>query len=74
MIFLRSLVVWLILIAVEILHGIARGIFLVPHVGQFRSNEIGVLAGSLIILGIALAFPCMMALLDGSCYPVRIAR
>ena len=53
MIFLRSLAVWLILIAVEILHGIARGIFLVPHVGQFRSNQIGLFTGSLTILGIA---------------------
>jgi hypothetical protein len=54
MILLRSLVVWLILIAAEIVHGIARGIFLVPCVGQFRSNQIGVFTGSLIILVIAL--------------------
>jgi hypothetical protein len=27
MIFLRSLAIWLVLIAAEILHGIARGIF-----------------------------------------------
>ena len=52
----KSLVVWLILIAAEILHGIARGIFLVPHVGQFRSNQIGVFTGSLIILAVALVF------------------
>jgi hypothetical protein len=34
----------------EILHGIARGILLVPHVGEFRSNQVGVFIGSLIIL------------------------
>ena len=55
-IFIRSVVVWLVLIAAEILHGIARGIFLVPHVGEFRSNQIGVFTGSFIILVIAVAF------------------
>jgi hypothetical protein len=52
----RSLAVWLVLICVEVLHGIARGIFLVPHVGGFRSNQIGVLTGSVIILAVALLF------------------
>ena len=37
-----------------ILHGMARAVFLVPHVGQFCSNQIGVVSGSLIILAIAL--------------------
>ena len=50
----RAFAVWIILIAAEILHGILRGVFLVPHVGQFRSNQIGVFTGSLIILVIAL--------------------
>jgi len=52
----RAIAVWLVLVVAEILHGIARGIFLVPHVGQFRSNQIGVFTGSVIILVIALAF------------------
>jgi hypothetical protein len=50
------LAIWLVLICAEILHGIARGIFLVPQVGEFRSNQIGVFTGSIIILVIALAF------------------
>ncbi len=49
----RSFAVWLGLIFAEILHGILRGIFLVPLVGEFRSNQIGVFTGSLIILLIA---------------------
>ncbi len=53
-ILIRSLAVWFALIAAEILHGIARGIILVPHVGEFRSNQIGVFTGSVIILAIAL--------------------
>jgi len=52
----RAIAVWLVLICAEILHGIARGIFLVPHVGEFRSNQIGVFTGSIIILVIALTF------------------
>jgi hypothetical protein len=52
----RAFAVWLVLIVAEILHGIARRIFLVPHAGEFRSNQIGVFTGSVIILVIALAF------------------
>lgn len=50
----RSLAFWVVLIAAEILHGIARAILLVPHLGEFRSNQIGVFTGSVIILVIAL--------------------
>ena len=49
----KSLLVWLGLIAAEIIHGILRAVFLVPVVGEFRSNQIGVLTGSAIILVIA---------------------
>jgi hypothetical protein len=52
----RAIAVWLVLICAEILHGIARAIILVPHVGEFRSNQIGVFTGSIIILAIAVAF------------------
>lgn len=49
----RALVAWLILIATEIIHGTVRAVFLVPVVGDFRSRQIGVLTGSLLILAIA---------------------
>jgi hypothetical protein len=52
----RAVATWLVLIAAEMLHGIARAMFLVPYVGEFRSARIGVFTGSIIILGIALAF------------------
>jgi len=45
--------VWLLIIVAEILHGILRAIVLVPMVGEFRSNQIGVFTGSAIILVIA---------------------
>ncbi len=50
---IRPLVVWLVIIVAEILHGIVRAVVLVPIVGEFRSNQIGVFTGSLIILVIA---------------------
>ena len=46
----RAVAVWLVIILAEILHGIARGLLLVPLVGEFRSSQIGVFTGSLIIL------------------------
>ena len=52
----RAFAIWLVTIVAEILHGIARGTFLVPHVGQFRSSQIGVFTGSVIILAVALVF------------------
>ena len=50
---IRALFVWFILIAAEIVHGILRALALVPMVGEFRSNQIGVFTGSAIILVIA---------------------
>ena len=50
---IRSLAVWLLIIVAEILHGILRAIVLVPMVGEFRSNQIGVFTGSAIIVVIA---------------------
>lgn len=52
----KTLAVWFILIAAEIVHGIARGILLLPHVGEFRSSQIGVFTGSIIIVVIAVVF------------------
>lgn len=52
-IIVRSLTIWLVLIVFEILHGVLRAIALVPFVGEFRSNQLGVFSGSAIILAIA---------------------
>lgn len=52
----RALVVWLVLIAAETLHGILRGLFLVPRVGAFRASQIGVIVASFLIVGIAWMF------------------
>ena len=40
------------IIAAEIVHGITRAVLLVPVVGEFRSSQIDVFTGSMIILAI----------------------
>ena len=52
----RALAVWLVIILVETMHGIARTLLLVPVVGDFRARQIGVFTGSALILAIAIAF------------------
>ena len=46
----RALVVWLLLITAEVVHGIVRTLVLTPVVGDFRARQIGVFTGSLLIL------------------------
>jgi len=53
MILRRGLLVWLLLMAVESLHGIARRILLEPYFGDFRAHQIAVFTGSVLILAIA---------------------
>ena len=49
----RGLLVWLAIIAAETIHGILRGLYITPYVGDLRARQIGVLIGSLIIFLIA---------------------
>jgi hypothetical protein len=50
MFLIRAIAVWLVLMAAEVVHGILRGLLLVPVVGDFRARQVGVFVGSLIIL------------------------
>lgn len=50
----RALVVWVAMIVAESIHGVLRGIFLVPILGDLRARQIGVLVGSVLILLIAI--------------------
>ena len=50
---LRSLAVWLLIIAVETLHGILRAVLLVPRLGDLRSRQLGVVTASALVLVIA---------------------
>jgi hypothetical protein len=56
MVFLRGLVVWVIIVLAEFVHGAARGVLLEPYVGGFRARQIAVFTGSAIILAIAAVF------------------
>jgi hypothetical protein len=50
----RALVVWILIILAESVHGVLRQLFLTPIVGDVPARQIGVLVGSLIIFAIAL--------------------
>lgn len=56
MMLLRGIVIWLVLICAEILHGTARNLLLAPYVGDFRARQISVFTGSITILIITIAF------------------
>jgi hypothetical protein len=48
----RAAVVWMLLMAAEVVHGIARTLWLAPLVGDLRARQIAVFSGSLLILSI----------------------
>jgi hypothetical protein len=56
MFFLRALVVWLVIIAVETVHGILRTLLLVPMMGDFPARQVSVFTGSLLIFGVTFLF------------------
>ena len=49
----RAVLVWMLIILVETLHGAVREIFIAPRIGDLHARQVGVLIGSLIIFGIA---------------------
>jgi hypothetical protein len=48
----RGIIVWLLIMAIETVSGILRGLFLAPVVGEITANRIGWPVGALIVLGI----------------------
>jgi len=56
MILLRGLVVWVVIMLAEVLHGMARVALLQPYVGDFRARQTAVFTGSVIFLCIAILF------------------
>lgn len=49
----RGLLVWLLIMGVESLHGTARRLLLEPSLGDFRARQVAVFTGSALILTIA---------------------
>ena len=56
MFLLRAFLIWLVIIAAETVHGILRGVLLVPIVGDLPARQIGVLLGSTLIFAVAYLF------------------
>jgi len=54
MFLLRAFAVWLVIIAVETVHGILRTLLLVPMMGDFPARQTSVFTGSLLIFGVTL--------------------
>lgn len=55
-VFSRGLVVWVIIILVESLHGVARGLVLEPLIGDFRARQVSVFIGAGLIIAITFIF------------------
>jgi hypothetical protein len=48
----RAVAVWLVIMAGESLHGVARVIFIEPLLGRFESRQLAVVTGTALIYGI----------------------
>lgn len=51
----RAVAVWALIAAAETLHGVLRGMFLVPAVGEAAASRIGFVVGCAIVVGVAWA-------------------
>jgi hypothetical protein len=61
---LRGLTVWLLIMALETVHGILRGMFLVPITGQVTANRVGWPIAAVIVMGISVACAKWIGLYD----------
>lgn len=50
----RAFIVWVLIAAVEIVHGALRRLYLVPIVGDWRARQIGAVVGAALVFVIAL--------------------
>ena len=54
MLWVRSLAVWVLLMAVESIHGTLRTLLLAPRIGEFPARRLSVLSGTVLIFLITL--------------------
>jgi hypothetical protein len=52
---LRGLIVWLLIMALETIHGILRGMYLVPVVGLLTANRIGWPIAVVIVMAVSIS-------------------
>ena len=57
----RAALAWLLIVAAETAHGIARRLWLEPRIGDLPARQVGVVVGSLIILAVAVALARWLA-------------
>jgi hypothetical protein len=70
---LRATAVWFLMIFAESLNGALRNLAIAPLTGDFAARQVGVLTGSLIIIGIAyLALPWLGAKSQGALLAVGV--
>lgn len=56
LIFLRSIIVWLVFIFAESLNGTVRNLLLVPSLGDFWAHQISFFTGTILVLTISIFF------------------
>ncbi len=49
----RGLLVWLLIMLIETIHGVLRGLFVVPRFGEETASRIGWPIGVIIVLGVS---------------------
>jgi hypothetical protein len=49
----KAILVWLLIIVVESVHGVLRNLFVAPSIGDFAARQAGVFIGSALILLVA---------------------
>lgn len=68
---IKALVIWMLIAAAEVLHGVLRVSLLNRRVGDHRARQIGVFTGSAIILIISwLTVPWLGAFTDGQLFGI----
>jgi hypothetical protein len=54
--FLRGIVVWLVIMLAETLHGTARNLWLAPYMSDLSARQVSFFSGTILILAIATLF------------------
>lgn len=57
----RAALAWLVIVAAETAHGIARRLWLQPRIGDLPARQVGVVIGSLLILAVAVVMARWLA-------------
>jgi hypothetical protein len=59
----RGMILWLVIMLVETTHGVLRGLFLAPHLGESNAARVGWPIGLLLVLR-GLDGPALLAAID----------